>query len=358
MDATFFDRQTASRHYCRRTNYRVQTLMRHRRPTRPVSSGDSTSSRTFFSVIPTKWLHDMLVHPNQPGTLAQRLERRWVDGLRPSFAGGLPAKLSPQQFEEFFALLKEGQPWTPQEIDDLLWDRYGVTYDRVHLARILRADGMQYAKPGPMDSRQSPDAKADFRERLGETLTKDTDEKPLILGFFDASWPQPFENTQRMWSYDRTVEIDKPLVTVPWKTIGFYALLGKSTLIFRERTTKESICAALEALREQTMMAVTTQNLSNTGLTNSESSSSSFQHTRRCSMPSNPSGKASNGRFWQRYLRIKIILNGSLRIPFWTFRNASASPTTGSKRSSRIFKSYADHSRVAVRGTANSVKSS
>jgi len=54
-----------------------------------------------------------------------------------------------------------------------------------------------------------------------------------------------------MWSYDRTVEIDKPLVTVPWKTLGFYALLGKSTLIFRKRTTKESICAALEAIREQ-----------------------------------------------------------------------------------------------------------
>ncbi|QIO20867.1 helix-turn-helix domain-containing protein [Haloarcula sp. JP-L23] len=58
---------------------------------------------------------------------------RWndagVDGLRPSFAGGPPAKLSPEQFEEFFTLLEDGQPWTPQAIDDLLWERYGVTYD-------------------------------------------------------------------------------------------------------------------------------------------------------------------------------------------------------------------------------------
>ena len=37
-----------------------------------------------------------------------------VDGLRPSFAGGRPAKLSSEQFEEFFSLLEEGQPWTPQ----------------------------------------------------------------------------------------------------------------------------------------------------------------------------------------------------------------------------------------------------
>ncbi|QIO20866.1 transposase [Haloarcula sp. JP-L23] len=47
------------------------------------------------------------------------------------------------------------------------------------------------------------------------------------------------------------MEIEKPQVTVPWKTIGFYALLGRSTLTFRERTTKESICVALEAIREQ-----------------------------------------------------------------------------------------------------------
>ena len=85
-----------------------------------------------------------------------------VDGLRSSFAGGRPAKLSSEQFDEFFTLLEDGQPWTPQEIDDLLWDRYGVTYDRAHLARILRADGMQYAKPRPMDPRQPPDAEEDF----------------------------------------------------------------------------------------------------------------------------------------------------------------------------------------------------
>lgn len=110
---------------------------------------------------------------------------------------------------------------------------------------------MQYAKPRPMDPRQSPDAEADFRERLGEALMKDTGDEPLILGFLDASWPQPFENSQRMWSYNRTVEINKSLVTVPWKTIGFYAILGKSALIFRKRTIKESICVALETIREQ-----------------------------------------------------------------------------------------------------------
>jgi len=45
-----------------------------------------------------------------------------------------------------------------------------------------------------------------------ERRSRKTVNEPLVLGFFDASWPQPFENSQRMWSYDRTVEIDKPLV--------------------------------------------------------------------------------------------------------------------------------------------------
>jgi len=185
------------------------------------------------------------------GRWLEAWNRGGVDGLRPNFAGGRPAKLSPEQFAEFFALLKEGQPWTPQEIDTLLWERYGVTYDRAHLARILRADGMQYAKPRPMDPRQSPDAEEEFRERLHQALAKDRGNKPLVLGFFDLSWPQPFENSQRMWSYDRTVEIEKPMITAPWKALGFYAILGKSTVIFRERKAKEDICAALEAIREQ-----------------------------------------------------------------------------------------------------------
>ena len=54
-----------------------------------------------------------------------------------------------------------------------------------------------------------------------------------------------------MWSYDRTVEIEKPLVAVPWRSIGFYALTGQSTVTFRERLTKESICDVLEEIREQ-----------------------------------------------------------------------------------------------------------
>ena len=74
---------------------------------------------------------------------------------------------------------------------------------------------------------------------------------PSCWGSFDEAWPQPFDNSQRMWSYDRTVTIEKPLVTAPWRSFGFYALTGTSTISFGKRITKETVCEALEAIREQ-----------------------------------------------------------------------------------------------------------
>ncbi len=83
-----------------------------------------------------------------------------------------------------------------------------------------------------------------------------------------------------MWSYDRTVQIEKPLVAVPWRLIGFYALTGKSEITYKERLVKETIAEALEEIREvgfcswPTTMALITQNSLNNGPTNSASSSS------------------------------------------------------------------------------------
>jgi putative transposase len=111
-----------------------------------------------------------------------------VDGLRPSFGGGRPPKLSDEQFTELCELLEEGQPWTPQAIHTLIKDRYGVTYDPAHLSRKLRASGMHYAKPRPMDPRSPENAEEILAERLNEALGEDDQESdeddPVILGFF------------------------------------------------------------------------------------------------------------------------------------------------------------------------------
>ncbi|GAA0452370.1 MULTISPECIES: IS630 family transposase [Halococcus] len=111
-----------------------------------------------------------------------------VDGLRPSFGGGRPPKLSNEQFAELCDILEEGQPWTPQAIHTLIEERYGITYDPSHLSRKLRESGMYYAKPRPMDPRSPENADEILAERLGEALDeKDTEEQeddPVVLGFF------------------------------------------------------------------------------------------------------------------------------------------------------------------------------
>uniref|UniRef100_UPI0018E4F288 winged helix-turn-helix domain-containing protein n=1 Tax=Saliphagus sp. LR7 TaxID=2282654 RepID=UPI0018E4F288 len=83
---------------------------------------------------------------------------------------------------------EDGQPWTPREIHTLIEDRYGVSYHPTHLARKLRASGMHYAKPRPMDPRSPENADEILAERLGEALGEDDhtheEDDPVVLGFF------------------------------------------------------------------------------------------------------------------------------------------------------------------------------
>jgi len=84
---------------------------------------------------------------------------------------------------------------------------------------------MKYAKPRPVDPRRPEGAEEilaeDLNEALGEDSDEDEEDDPVVLGFFDEAWPQPVENSQRMWSFDRTETIENPLVTFPWRPIGF-----------------------------------------------------------------------------------------------------------------------------------------
>jgi len=89
---------------------------------------------------------DVLEEAARRISVSQDSSSRWahgwndagVDGLRPSFGGGRPPKLSDEQFAELCEVLEEGQPWTSRAIHTLIEDRYGVTYDPAHLSRKLR----------------------------------------------------------------------------------------------------------------------------------------------------------------------------------------------------------------------------
>ena len=127
--------------------------------------------------------------PNQPAVAGRAWNQDAVEGLRPRFGGGRPPKLTPAQWDDICAVLEHGQPWTPRQIHALIEGRYSVTYHPTHLARKLRASGMYYAKPRPMDPRSPDDTEEILAERLAEALGEDTgkdeeEKDPVVLGFF------------------------------------------------------------------------------------------------------------------------------------------------------------------------------
>lgn len=107
-----------------------------------------------------------------------------IDGLRPAFGGGRPAKLDPDEKDELAAILEANEPWTTAEILALIEDRYGVEYSRGYLPRLLRSLGMTYAKPRPEDPDRPADAEAILDDRLEETLDEIDDGRTPVVGFF------------------------------------------------------------------------------------------------------------------------------------------------------------------------------
>lgn len=70
------------------------------------------------------------------------------------------------------------------------------------------------------------------------------------LASFDQAWPQPFDNSQRMWAFGKP-SFRKRLVTVSWRSFGFYALNGTSTITFETEITQQTVSAAFVRIREE-----------------------------------------------------------------------------------------------------------
>lgn len=135
-----------------------------------------------------------------------------LEALMPSFGGGRPPKLDEQQQEELLEMLREGQPWKSQEIQNLLQKEFSVTYSPDYLGEFLRNLGLLYAKPRPKRPDRPENPEEILEERVDDAL--DEDDRPhnkregdddegwvvgddvctdggTVIGFFDASKPQP-----------------------------------------------------------------------------------------------------------------------------------------------------------------------
>jgi transposase len=206
-----------------------------------------------------------------------RWAEAWNEGglqtMMPSFGGGRPPKLDEGEQEELLERLRDGQPWKSQEIQHLLKQEFGVEYHSDYLGTFLRNLGLSYAKPRPKRPNRPEDPEAVLDERVSDALDEPPDDEPhnkregdsedgwvvkddvrtdggTIVGFLDASHPQPYDNSRRVWYVDDP-HIERPLVKTEQSAVGFYALNGESLVRFTEDETKERICGVLEQVREQ-----------------------------------------------------------------------------------------------------------
>jgi len=195
-----------------------------------------------------------------------------LEALMPSFGGGRPPKLDEDEQEELLELLREGQPWKSQEIQHLLQEEFGVSYSPNYLGTFLRELGLSYAKPRPKRPNRPENPEEILDERVEDALDEETDELHnkregddedgwvvdddirtdggTVVGFFDASQPQPYDNSRRVWYVDDP-HIERPLVKTENSAVGFYALNGESLVSWTENEEKERICGVLEKVREQ-----------------------------------------------------------------------------------------------------------
>ncbi len=202
----------------------------------------------------------------------------WNEGglglLTPNFGGGRPPKLDDEQRERLLELLEESEPWKKQEIQHLLNTEFNVKFHPNYLPRFLSNLGLSYAIPRTEGPDRPKDANEILEERVADAFVEDETDDPhnkrpeddsdeewtvdddvrtdggTTVGFFDISHPQPWDNSQRLYTVSEPT-ITRPLVYRFSPAAGFYALNGESVLQFLPNQEKEQICSCLEGIREQ-----------------------------------------------------------------------------------------------------------
>ena len=194
----------------------------------------------------------------------QRWNGNGIEGLKPVFGGGRPAKLSNAEREKLKQKLQSKSYWTTKQARQLIRDEFGKDYHPVSVSRILHSLGMRYGKPYPRDYRRPDDAEAKLKITLEDALRKlddleaqeseepqqvQEDQDDVIVGFLDECSPQSCANTVRVYSFGRAT-IAKDTAKYRANTFGFYAPYGVSMAEFMENSRKESVCSFLEDIRK------------------------------------------------------------------------------------------------------------
>jgi len=193
-----------------------------------------------------------------------RWNKHGLEGLKPTFGGGRPSKLSSAELSELKLKLQNKSYWTPKEAKQLIQNEFGKDYSADSVTRILRSFGMRYGKPYPRDYRRPDDAEAKLKNSLEDSFRKLDDleasyaQEPrqpqdeledVLVGFMDQCSPQSCANTVRVYSFGKAISV-KDTTKYRANTFGFYAPGGVSIAEFMENSKKESVCGFLEDIRK------------------------------------------------------------------------------------------------------------
>jgi len=87
-----------------------------------------------------------------------------IEGLKPKFDGGPKPRINKVQKENLIIELKQRDDWTTKEIQQLIQDRFNVSYTGRHVNRLLKSFGMNHGKPFQNDYRRPDDAEEQLKK--------------------------------------------------------------------------------------------------------------------------------------------------------------------------------------------------
>lgn len=89
---------------------------------------------------------------------AKICEYEGLEGLKPSFAGGRPSKLTYDQMIELDKIIEETPNMSMKDVHILVKEKFNVTYSLKQIGKITKKLGYNYAKAYPKFSKTPKDA--------------------------------------------------------------------------------------------------------------------------------------------------------------------------------------------------------
>lgn len=120
-------------------------------------------------------------------------ESKGLEGLKPSFGGGRPSKLTYDQLIELDKIIEKTPNMSMKDVHLLVNEKFNVDYSLKQIGKIVRKLGYNYSKAYPKFSKSPEDAEEQLKKNLEEHNISSNN----IMVFFDEASFQNEPYTQK-----------------------------------------------------------------------------------------------------------------------------------------------------------------